>query len=276
MKNNRTSRKASVIGLVGFALLAFASCTKQNASSGSTTPTPLNIYLTDAPGDYKAVWVDIQKIYVNASSDTSSSDTSGWVEAPVLRPGLYNLLDLRNGVDTVLAGVTLPAGHISQIRLVLGTDNSLVLNDGTTVPLTTPSGQQSGIKLNVDATLTPGIAYALELDFDAGRSVVKAGNSGNYLLKPVIRTFPKAASGAMDGVVLPDSAHASVWAMAGTDTLSAIPDSMGYYKIWGAPSGTYTLIFAADTTTGFKNDTLTNIAVSLGNVTHVDTVRLHQ
>ena len=276
MKNWKTSRSLSLTGMFGLALLAFASCNKQNASSGSTAPTPLNIYLTDSPGDYKAVWVDIEKIYVNAGTDTSSSDTSGWVEAPVLRPGLYNLLDLRNGVDTVLAGVTLPAGHISQIRLVLGTDNSLVLDDGTIVPLTTPSGQQSGVKLNVDATLTPGVAYALEMDFDAGRSVVKAGNSGNYLLKPVIRTFAKAASGALDGVVLPDSAHASVWAVTGTDTMSAIPDATGYYKIWGAPSGTYSLFFAADTATGYQSDTLNDIMVSLGNVTHVDTVTLHK
>lgn len=276
MKNMKTTRSLSLIGMLGMAVLAFASCTKPGAGTGSSAPTPLNIYLTDAPGDYKAVWVDVQKIYVNAGTDTSSSDTSGWVEAPVLRPGLYNLLDLRNGVDTVLAGVTLPAGHISQIRLVLGSDNSLVLDDGTTVPLTTPSGQQSGVKLNVDATLTPGVAYALELDFDAGRSVVKAGNSGSYLLKPVIRTFAKAASGALDGVVLPDSAHASVWAVNAADTLSAIPDSTGYYKIWGAPSGTYSLVFAADTTTGYRSDTLGDVMVSLGNVTHVDTVTLHK
>jgi hypothetical protein len=112
------------------------------------------------------------------------------------------------------------------------------------------------------------------MDFDASRSIVKAGNSGQYILKPVIRTFAKAAGGAIQGVVLPDSAKASVTAIAGTDTLSAIPDDAGFYKFWGVPANTYQLIFSADSTTGYHSDTLNNIAVTVGNITSVDTVKL--
>lgn len=275
LKNRKI--KGGLLALAAFAggAIFFTSC-QTNGISGTSGPSHLQVYLTDAPGDYQAVWIDIQKVMINTSSDTSGS-SGGWKEVTMLRPGLYNLLNFRNGADTVLAGVDLPGGtNITQIRLILGDSNSVVLNDGTVIPLTTPSAQQSGLKLNFHATLTPGIPYALELDFDAARSIVKAGNSGKYLLKPVIRAFAKAAGGAIEGVVLPDSAQAQVWAVAAGDTMGAIPDNAGNYKFWGVPSGTYQLIFDADTTTAYKNDTLSNIQVNTGNVTTVDTVWLHK
>jgi hypothetical protein len=250
----------------------FTSCDK-SADNMNNSPSHLDIYLTDAPGDYQEVWVDIQKVMINVPGG-DATDSAGWKEAPLLRPGLYNLLDFRNGADTVLGGVDLPAGTVSQIRLVLGDDNYLVLEDGTKVPLTTPSAQQSGLKLNVHAELKAGIPYALVLDFDAARSVVETGKSGQYLLKPVIRTFAKEAGGALEGVVLPDSADAHVMAIMDMDTLSAIPDSSGYYKFWGVPEGPYQLIFAADTTTGYQSDTLDNVVVKTGEVTKADTVWL--
>jgi len=250
-------------------IFIFNACKKtETTSSGSSS---LQIYLTDSPGDYQAVWIDIQKVMVKSSDDTSSN---GWDTIPLLNPGKYNLLDLRNGKDTLLGGVDLPAGKISQIRLILGNSNELVLNDGTTVDLKTPSGQESGIKLNVDADLMAGIPYALVLDFDAARSIVKAGNSGQYILKPVIRTFAKAAGGAIQGVVLPDSANARVFAISGTDTLGAIPDTLGAYKFWGIAAGNYDLLFSADSTTGYMSDTKNDVSVTVGNTTIVDTVRL--
>jgi hypothetical protein len=270
---NRKLPMTSLAVIAGM-LLYFTSC-QTNGINGSSGPSHFQVYLTDSPGDYQAVNIDIQKVMVNVSSDTSDN-SSGWKEVTMLRPGVYNLLNFRNGADTILAGVDLPAGSISQIRLVLGDSNSVVLNDGTVIPLKTPSAQESGLKLNIHTTLTAGIPYALELDFDAARSIVKAGNSGKYLLKPVIRTFAKAAGGAIEGVVLPDSAQAHVLAITPGDTMGAIPDNSGYYKFWGVPTGAYQLIFDADTTTGYKNDSLKNINVQTGQVTTVDTVWLHQ
>jgi hypothetical protein len=273
MKMTSVTISVLATAMLGMAAL-FTSCDK-SVDNMNDSPSHLDIYLTDSPGDYQEVWVDIQKVMINTPG-ADSTDSAGWKEVPLLRPGLYNLLDFRNGADTVLGGVDLPAGTVSQIRLILGNDNYLVLDDGTKVPLTTPSAQQSGLKLNIHAELKPGIPYALVLDFDAARSVVEAGNSGKYSLKPVIRTFAKEAGGAMEGVVLPDSARAHIIAIMNTDTLSAIPDSTGYYKFWGVPEGGYQLTFSADTTTGYQSDTLDNVMVKTGAVTKVDTVWLNK
>jgi hypothetical protein len=268
------TKTRNFISLAILALIFTVSACKKSDSGSNNQPSSMNIYLTDAPADYKAVWIDIEQVMVKGNSDSSGND--GWVSVPLLRAGKYNLLDLRNGKDTLLGGVDLPAGKVSQIRLILGESNQLVLNDGTTVDLKTPSGQESGIKLDVDADLKAGIPYELVLDFDAARSIVKAGNSGQYILKPVIRTFAKAAGGGIQGVVLPDSANAHVMAISGADTLGAIPDASGSYQFWGVPEGSYNLIFSADSTTGYKSDTLNNIAVTVGNITTADTVRLVQ
>jgi hypothetical protein len=111
------------------------------------------------------------------------------------------------------------------------------------------------------------------LDFDAGRSVVKTG-SAKYLLKPVIRTFAMATGGAIQGVVLPDSAMPHVLAITDSDTLGANPDDQGNYKFQGVAAGSYELIFSADTSTGYHSDTLKGITVNTGEVTQVDAVTL--
>ena len=255
----------------GIVMLIFALNACEKSGVVANQPSKLNIYLTDAPASYQAVWVDIQGVMVKTDSTDSSG---GWVEVPLLNPGMYNLLDFRNGQDTLLGGIDLPAGKVSQIRLILGDTNQVVLEDGSTVDLKTPSAQQSGLKLNLDADLQPGIPYSLVLDFDAARSIVKAGNSGQYILKPVIRAFAKETGGGIAGVVLPDSAKAQITAIAGTDTLGAIPDATGAYKFWGLPADNYTLIFASDSTTGYHSDTVNNVAVTVGSITTVDTVRL--
>ena len=70
-------------------------------------------------------------------------------------------MDLTNGRDTLLAQATLPGGTISQIRLILGSNNFLVDNAGQKLALTTPSAQQSGLKVQVHQTISGGTLYRL-------------------------------------------------------------------------------------------------------------------
>ncbi|HMI61579.1 MAG TPA: DUF4382 domain-containing protein [Puia sp.] len=246
--------------------VVFLSCSKSGSSSGSGH---LQVMLTDGPGAYDAVYIDVQKVEVNVSSDSGIS--SGWQTVNVLRPGVYNLLKFSNGVDTLLADADLPAGKISQMRLVLGSNNSVVVN-GQSFPLTTPSAQQSGLKFNIHSTLTAGIVYRLWIDFNAGRSIVTTGN-GKYILKPVIRTYADAIGGSIKGFVLPALAKPEVWATMGTDTLMALPDSAtGYYFFGGVNAGTWNLQFHAQDST-YKDTTFT-VSVGTGVVSNTGTVNL--
>jgi hypothetical protein len=225
----------------------------------------LEIRLTDAPGDYEAVYVDIQGVEIN-----SESGESGWKQLEVNK-GIYNLIEFTNGMDTLLATASVPAGKISQIRLKLGEDNTVVI-DGDIKDLTTPSGQQSGVKLNVHVELLEGLTYKLWLDFDAARSIVETG-SGKYNLKPVIRTYTEAQSGAIKGVVTPAESLPAVFAITGVDTVATTyADSTGKFLLQGVPEGTYLVSF--DPKEGFEPFQKGNVSVSTGSVTDLGVVAL--
>lgn len=263
-----TKARTSAALLAAAFLFAGLSCEKaETALQGSST---LEIYLTDTPSDYQALWIDIEQIMVTVSSDAPAD--SGWTGVPLTRPGLYNLSTLRNGRDTLLAAQHLPEGTVSKMRLVLGSDNRLVLKDGTVVPLDLPSDIRSGLDIPVHANLTRAATGRLVLDFDASRSVTATGSG--YRFTPVIRSYEKGTLGDIEGVVLPDSAQAVVRAVDATDTLEAIPDTSGYFRIGGIKAGTYQLLFLADSTSGYQNDTLENMQVHTGSIIRLDTVRL--
>lgn len=241
------------------------SCKKENSR--------LTVYLTDAPADYDAVNIEVIGLQVKASTDPGEG---GWQTMPLpVTPVIYNLLDFRNGMETLLSSIELPAGKVSQLRLILGENNTIVLN-GTVedLPLEVPSGQESGLKFNIHADLVAGVEYKLWIDFDCARSVVDNG-AGDYILKPVLRTFTEATSGAIKGIVLPTAAGATVTATFGTTVLSAIPDpTTGEFLIRGVPEGTWTVTF--DANNGYIDQTINNVTVAIGQVADVGSVTLVQ
>lgn len=238
-------------------LLGLSACTK---SSKNAT---LNVRLTDAPADYQQVLIDIQEVRINASA----TDDAGWQSLPV-RKGVYNLLDFRNGLDTLLSTIDLPAGRISQIRLVLGSGN-MIKKDGQWYNLDTPSAMQSGLKLNVQADLSEGVVYDLWIDFDAARSIVERGN-GTFSLKPVIRTFTKAISGAIKGVVSPIAAAPVVSAVANGDTITTYAGADGKFLLPGLIQGTYKVIFTPKAP--YVGKSVDNVGVTTGVVTDMGTI----
>ena len=247
--------------IAGFLLLSifWLACSEDNQTA------KLEVRLTDAPGDYEEVNIDIQSVEIN-----SSDGNSGWTTLDV-ESGVYNILELTNGLDTLLATAELPAGRISQIRLILGDNNSVKVN-GEAKPLSTPSAQQSGLKLNLNATLTEGITYTITLDFDAARSIVVKGN-GTYSLKPVIRAIETSTSGAIKGTVTPLEAAPAVFAILGTDTVAtAYTDDAGKFILRSLPAGSYTVSF--DPKTGYIPQQKESVSVTLGNVTDLGSVTI--
>jgi len=141
--------------------------------------------------------------------------------------------------------------------------------------LETPSAQQSGLKLLLNSELTGGITYAILLDFDAAKSVVKTG-SDKYILKPVIKVVSEAQDGAIEGKVIPAELNVAVFAIAGTDTVksSYVQAGMSDFFIGGLPAGSYTVAFDPGELSGYEQDSIENVAVTLGNITQTGTTEL--
>ncbi len=216
--------------LMAVLCLAAPSCKKDKTTSPSQS-AKISLRLTDGPGKYEAVYLDIQQI------EFKQEGRSTIILYPYRR-GPYDLLRFRNGIDTLLVNASVPPGKIEQIRLILGSNN-YVVDDGMSYPLNTPSAQESGVKLNLHETLEANASYDIWLDFDAGKSVSKQGN-GNYKLKPVIRAYSVITNGRIEGYVLPLSAFATVYASNGMDEYAAIPSRAdGRFVFTGLPEGHY-------------------------------------
>ena len=87
-------------------------------------------------------------------------------------------------MDTLLATGTTSADTLKEVRFILGSDNSVMV-DSVLYDLDTPSAQESGLKIKIDKHLNLDI-NTLTLDFDAEKSILQTGN-GAYKLKPVIK-----------------------------------------------------------------------------------------
>lgn len=260
----------SVLFLATFSIFIIA-CQK-NVSESTNGKARLQVYLTDDPGDYEAVYIDVKDVQINVTNDS----TGGWQSLQGVNAGVYDLLTLVNDDDTLLANSEIPSGRLHQIRLVLGTENYVKL-EGTSqmIKLETPSAQQSGLKLNVQHDVVDGVLYTMLLDFDVARSIVKTGNN-KYILKPVIRTVLNAAGGSIKGMVMPNDFQTGVYAINGPDTVATTyTGSNGGYMIKGLPPGNYSLYYLPSDTT-YVDSLITNINVQLNAVTVVDTTYLHQ
>lgn len=244
-----------VLFAMSLTLLTIASCKKNDDNNTTQKGTAkVSMHLTDDPANYDAVYIDIKSIEVTVEGSSAVSI------API-RPGIYNLLKFRNGLDTLLARADISAGKVGQIRLILG-DNNAVVVGGISYPLNTPSAQESGLKLNINQTFVAGGAYDMWLDFDAGKSIHQTGN-GKYMLKPVIKAYSQLTDGRIKGYVLPVSALVTVYATNGVDTYSAIPAVDGFYMFTGLPEGTYQLTYDA-AIASFIDITIPNVQAKYG------------
>jgi hypothetical protein len=243
--------------------LSFFACKKNNNTSAGST-AHVTVKLTDAPGAFDAVILNIKSVVVVTDNGEHTLNVNG---------GPIDILRFRLGKDTILADQDIPAGTIQQIRLVLNDSGNRVIIGGISYDLTTPSGQTSGVKLNVHDNLTAGIAYTMLLDFDAAQSIVLTGN-GKHILKPVIRAIPEAVSGALTGIVSPAVSSPKVYAITGTDTVGTVTDATGKFYFPGLAAGTYNLQFLP--VSPYAAKTVTSITVVNGAVKDIGTVTITQ
>jgi hypothetical protein len=245
---------------IGAAALAAGLAACGGGGSGTASASgdgSLRVALTDAPScGFDHVWVTIERVRVNQSSTASDSD-AGWTDLALAAPLRVDLLSLTNGILEELGTMPLAAGQYSQVRLVLSANgangaapdaNAVQPTGGAITPVTTPSAQQSGLKLQAHFEVAAGQLSDLVLDFDACKSIVRAGNSGQFILKPVIAVVPRAVT-AIQGFVTTTLSLGSTTVAAqqnGATVRATAPDASGKFTIPFLAAGTYNLVVASD------------------------------
>lgn len=255
--------------LLVFTGLALASCSDDDDSAGAEGNARISVRMVDAPGDYDAVNIDVEAVRVQTGVEEDENE--GWVTLDT-EAGIYNLLELTGGVSQLLADEEIAPGYAGQIRLVLGNDNTIVVN-GEEFPLATPSAQQSGLKLNINEELEPGEEYLYILDFDVDESIVTQGNGG-YTLKPVIRLSVEDDAGKIVGKVHPSEFRSLVTATNASNRISAYTNASGEFALYGVPEGTYQIKVEPDPISGLDPITKDNVEVDDDGTTDVETLFL--
>lgn len=210
--------KLSLVFVLLCGVLYFSlGCTPQGTGT-------LQLNLTDQPADeeYEEVFITFSQISVHRGeeqdygNDENNVNGGGWIIISEEEQG-YDLLKLQDGKFELLAEEDLTEGIYTQIRLkiVEGDDENgdpktyvKLAGDGEKYPLTVPSGSQSGLKLIHPFRIMVGTTTVLFLDFNAEKSVLKAGN-GQYKLKPTIAvlselSYTQGIKGTVVNVVTED------------------------------------------------------------------------
>lgn len=236
--------------------------------SGGGTAT-LSASLIDGPfrtsgGTVTAVNIAISKVEAVGAGGGVQTIATYATPLPV------NLIQYQSS-PLPLGTVSVPAGHYQQLRFVLDTSNanntSVTVDNGsgtTTYPLSIPSATgmgfggntstdtgngpgTSGIKVNIGLDAQAGQTYAFIVDFNAAESIVQAGASGQWLMKPVLVATAQATSGSISGTVKNNAgtavSNAEVLAEQGTTVVnSGVTDANGAFQINALPAGSYTLV----------------------------------
>lgn len=238
---------------------------------GSPATGTLRLALADAPAcGYDTVHVTVERVRVHQSAGAGDAD-GGWVDLALASPRRVDLLTLTNGVLEELGQVELPAGRYTQLRLVLAANggatplaNAVKPTGATEIALDTPSGSQSGLKLNVNLDVPAGRVADFIIDFDACKSVVPRGGSGRYNLKPVLRVLPRLsdAGARVVGQVALGQAGMTVSAqVAGEPVVSTLPDpATGRFVLQPLAAGTYDIVIAGS---GYATGVVTGVPVTL-------------
>ena len=272
-------KKISLLVAIIVSFFALQSCSNDEGISSSR----VQLKLIDAPGDYIEVNVEIIDIQFN-----NSEEEAGWKSFESFNgPISVDLTELIAGNSLLLTDEIMPVGMLKQIRLVLSDNNSLLIEGATqTVHLDTPSAQQSGLKLKLETNLEAGFSYTFILDWNVQKSIVKAGNSDKYNLKPVIRVNSEVNSGSISGQVvwnLVDDTLETAVALKdvtvnvyAADGVTYITESLtnenGDFVIHGLDTGAYKIKIEQS---GFSTyESIETINVTIGEISEVGIIEL--
>lgn len=291
MKSNSKSLWIAGVALLTLSLFFYA-C-KKEVSASDNIPAgsqKISVYLTDGPLDFQKVLIDIRQIAVKLDTcrrnhdddhnqpgcdddhDQHNSNCEIW-DTLNIHPGVYDLLKLRNGLDTLLASGFAINGKIERIKFTLGSNNSIEA-DSVVHPLILLNNQNfvyvNILRDHLDSLTSNN--FQLYLDFDLAHSIRYI--NGQYWLKPVLKPFSLHSTGEIEGKVRPVHSFGMIKAYNATDTAFALPEDEGEFKIRGLKDGTYSLFITGKN--GYKDSTINAITVTRNRETQLGTIQLHQ
>ncbi len=288
MKKTNLFVAASLIAIVSLVAVA---CNKSTSVENGPGIQQVNFMLTDGPGSYDNVFIDIKSLQIvidtakegSRKRDTCNWDHIGshresrrdsglvWTTIPI-KAGVYDILKFRNGLDTLFASANVPKGSVRLVRIEFGTNNSVV-KDSVNYPLNLSPNLPNFIVIKLKGHEFEEFAsrrHRIWLDFDVSRSIIEV--NGRFYLIPVMHTFVEKNTASVAGKVKPRDAKSVITLFNNTDTAYALPNKEGEFKMRGLKDGTYKLFVKASN--GYRDTTINNVVVVQPKTTSVGVIEL--
>jgi hypothetical protein len=234
MKGTISVAAVSTVLVLGAALglLQLPGC--GGGGGGGSTGT-LKVFITDSPAfrDFSSVQIRVDKVMVVPKGKEGAADNDPGLLTVPLPAGSVDVDILKlHFLQQLLGSAQLPAGTYNQVRLVLAPNppaapfaNYFILaGGGGQVALTTPSAQQTGVKINGKFTVTPGVLTTILLDFNPNTAIVKRGTTGMDNLKPTGITLNQVFSSLGNSASISGLVHSPVFN----------PHSSATFKPWSS------------------------------------------
>lgn len=157
--------------------LLMSSCSKD-----STNDAEISVFLQDAPAAYEKIKIEIKGVSIYSQS------AGQWVNLTV-NNGNFDILTLDGNHQAFLGKIKLAGGTISQMQLIVGSNNTITVN-GIDYPIVLDASDLDKLKVKIDNTVNNGSAYKLTIDFKAAESIDNSGSV--YKLKASLKVTLKA------------------------------------------------------------------------------------
>lgn len=283
-----TTKNMFFVGIASLAL-AFTACKKENnqpapgnpSGEPSTQPQQFKVRMTDAPGDYEALYIEIDKVeaYMEGSGYVTLNSQSQVV----------SVMDLNNGKEITLASKNdVAVGTYSKIRLTFGDENRIKLNSSSNLGLTLGQGmtatgmynlniesmlgQERTVEIEIDRQVSAEAGVSVLLDFNVAASVIEDANE--WMLDPVITEIKDANTGVKGEIS--GAKQASITFVRGNYSTSTTMAATGNFMVRGMDNGTYTVIIDAEVEGQATNETktITGVTVVRGQIKNMGTIQM--
>lgn len=231
--------------LLASLLILTLGCEKEDMSpEGTPEPGTFKAYMTDSPGDYEALSVEILRV-------DAYLEGHGWV-ALNTQSRTVNVLTLTNGAQTEISSSTsskVKAGAYSLLRVTFGDNHQLTLNAAATAALGgVINGGTSGVFdlhyagpheviIEVDEEVSGKVGAEVLVDFNVAQSIYYDVN--RFVLRPVLTTIERKTTGVSGHVE--GAATAAVNLSNEDGSFGTAINAQGDFLIRGMKDGVYQL-----------------------------------
>ena len=275
----KTLKSFGIIFLVFLPSFFLACGGGSGGGSNSVEVGTVSMSLTDAMSNrFNAVYVTIENVQVHVKENGKANNSWQTVSAPNL-PKTFNLYNLTNGVREEIGLADLTVGSYTQMRLIIGTEpddgindlseahpyaNYVIDTDYNYQELKIPSGINTGVKIVHGFTISTDQTTELIIDINAEKSVIVAGNSGIWHLKPTVKCGRTEELSIIRGKVTTDGSTGIEKVLVSVQEFdetaeddkdkviiqtSTVTDQSGYFAIFVSPledGNEYNLVIYAD------------------------------